>query len=466
MVYKQLVKQGIVVAYCAFFIWACGSGPTVNHRQIPHELPATFGDRVQTDERPLQWKSSFPSKNLQADIDMLLQDNFEIEAALARVEQAAALLGLEKAARYPSVDIVGGFEHSREKPYSGSIAVSDQVKIGAILDWELDIWGRLKAKEKAALLRMEAKRSLADQLFLDLQYLLVQSWIAHHSARKMEKVLLEQRNSNERLLKLTELRLSQGQGAALDVLQQRGRLLASEREVPKTVSTIYSTGNAYAVLVGRYPDYSWLEDDSLPELSPILELPSPRSLVHDRPDLRTAFLDLVAADQEVAAALAEKLPRLSVGLSFFLNGNTLASFGEANLFRFVSSMLAPVFDAGRLSMKVNFREAQVRELLAQFESRLRNAVLEVQNALLREHMLFEEINLLNKETEVAMKTVKRAEEHYFNGIDTYLTVLAAVTKFQRLQQDTIILHHKLVANRALLLTALGARWEKCSEVNR
>jgi outer membrane protein TolC len=317
----------------------------------------------------------------------------------------------------------------------------------------------LRARKTAAALSLQAEQASTDQIALDLQTLLVESWVIHHAAVLQEKILTQQRQTNIQFLALTELRLAQGQGNALDVLQQRGRLVTSQRSLPEVTSRKRRAANAYAVLLGQFPDNGVLAATQWPHLERLTVLSSPRQLLVDRPDLRAAFLALQAADQEVAAAIADRMPRLSIGLIYAESGRHLASMGNNTILRAAGGLLAPVFDAGRLKAAAAQRKAEANERLALVEQAMLTAVQEVQDALTRENALFDEQQLLDKETAIAQDTVDKAKLRYVNGEENFLAVLVALAKLQTLQLSKVSLQQELLINRGRLLKALGAKWQ-------
>jgi outer membrane protein TolC len=299
-----------------------------------------------------------------------------------------------------------------------------------------------------------------DQAALDLESLLVESWVVHHGARRLKQLLEAQQRTNRQYLELTELRLGQGQGSALDVLQQKGRLVTTAGTLPGVDEKRRRAANAYAVLMGRLPDGSDLVADGWPDIEPLSTITSPRQLLDARPDLQAAFLALGAADHEVAAAIADRLPRLSIGVTMEQSGRSLTRIGDGSIYQVAGGLLAPVFDAGRLKAKAAQRKAEALETLAILEQAMRTAVREVEDALVRETALFEELSLLQAENAIALDTVKEATRRYVNGQESFLSVLAALVKQQTLQQNEIALQQDLLINRGLLLKALGAKWSQ------
>lgn len=442
--------------------------PVQKRDHLPKSLPDQYASiEEESASVCLSWEDSFASGYLKADVQTLIQENFELEAARARVAQAAAAFGIAQSSLYPAVDATVDFDRSRveEDEVDGSTTTRNTIAFGAALNWELDIWGRLSSRKVAATLSLEEKQTLVERTALDIQTLLVESWVTHHAARKLENVLLDQRNTNAQFLNLTELRLAHGQGNALDVLQQRGRLVTAERARPAVTSRKVRAANAYAVLMGRTPANNNLTEDKWPDIDRLRSLPSPRQLLVDRPDLRAAFLALQAADYEVAAAVADRLPRLSVEILVVESGDSLSNIGNGSVQRFASGLLAPVFDAGRLKAKASQRRAEAREALAVLEQVMRTAVREVEDAVIQERALFDEQDMLQNEIAIADETVEKATMRYVNGQESFLAVLVALAKLQTLQQNEISLQQDLLINRGRLLKALGAQWSHHCETS-
>ncbi|MDY6951306.1 MAG: TolC family protein [Thermodesulfobacteriota bacterium] len=452
-----LITQALLLG-CFLAMSACTVIPVREREHIPARLPKQFAaNGLNASNDRLSWQQSFPSEGLQADVQTLLDANFELEAARARVEQAAAAYGMARSALLPSLDGKADFDRSRIKE-DGATDTQNTIAFEAALHWEVDIWGRLRARKEAAALSLEEQQALADQTTLDLQTLLVETWVTHHAARKLEQVLMKQRETNGQLLHLIECRLAYGQGNALDVLQQRGRLVTVERALPAVTSRKTRAANAYAVLMGRFPDGGNLPEDEWPTLKGLSALTTPHGLLMDRPDLKAALLALQAADHEVAAAIADRLPRLSLGLSYMESGRSLSAIGSESVFRFASGLLTPVFDGGQLKAKAAQRKAEARESLAVLEQALLVAIREVEDALTREQALFDEQTLLHSEIAIALDTVDNAKLRYINGQESFLAVLVALAKLQTLQQADIRLQQDLLINRGRLLKALGAKW--------
>ncbi len=440
---------------------ACTVIPVKQRKDIAGNMPEQFVGKKDRASGSQFWEMSFPSESLKSHVQMLAEKNFEIEAARARVAQAAAFYGIKKSELMPSFDVNVGLTRSRTKSSSNNAYRNESaMDFEAALSWEPDIWGKIRTRKEAESLKYEEKLAILDQVALNIQALLVEAWISYHSQTLREDLLKEQSETISNIMSLNEIRLSQGEGSIVDVLQQQVNLTGIERLLPGVVSEKKRAKNAYAVLLGCQSNEGCRPAGKWSDIKPLTSLSSPKELVIARPDLRAAFLSLKAADHEVAAAIGDRLPTISIGLKYLINAQKFSDIGRDSTISLVGGLLAPVFDAGRRRAKVSLKEAEVLEGVAILEQAFLKAVQEVEDSLIQENALFDEQRLLNKELELSKELVEQTRLQYLNGKDSFLDVLDVVSKLQRLRQDEIRLKQKLLINRSRLLKALGAKWSK------
>ncbi|MCP3927159.1 MAG: TolC family protein [Desulfobacterales bacterium] len=460
---KRISVSRFMIVGCILILYACKVTPVKNRDDIPLKLPHMF-ENQKISNRNLYWADSFDSDSLNKDILILLENNFELSAARARILQAAAKYGVRKSDMTPIVNLKSKFDRSRTRDYSEKTKTTENtISLEAALSWEPDIWGKIRAREKAGVYMVEEKQALRDQTVLNLQSMLVMTWISYHGDSLLEEVLKEQLETNRQILSLIELRKAQGTGNILDILQQRGNLAAIERKLPEVLSNKKRSLNAYAVLMGFFPNERKFPKGKWPFIERIEVISSPRKLVSDRPDLKAVLLSLKAADQEVYAAVADRLPTISIGIELSRSGRTISKIGRDSTYSFIGGLLLPVFNSGRLKARASLKKAQALEQLFILEQAMLVAVREVEDALILEKSLFEELKFLEREILIAKETVDRAKLLYVNGQESFLTVFVALTKLQTLQKEEINIKQKILINRVKLLKALGAKWRKKNE---
>lgn len=460
------MNKVIMIMGCLMFLSSCAVESLHHVFDVEKKFPRKYaGSILSAPESQLHWQDSFPSKKLQKDIVRLSSGNHEMEAAMARVKQAVAGHNISHSSLLPSIDAGANFSRSKISNNTGEnrYGTGNIFSFAGIMNWEPDVWGKLRTKEKASALNVREKEALADRKLMDLRNLLVRSWITFHASKRLEKLLEEQQKTNIRFLDLTRMYFEQGQGSALDIMQQQGRLIATEKALPEIFLKKQRAASTYAVLMGYFPDGEEPAYEELPSINKLPRISTPDELFRNRPDLKACFMALQAADYNLAASVAERLPRLSLGISYDKSRAGFSSVETETVLSLTGGLLAPLFDAGRLKAKMNQRKAEAEESLAILEQAVLEAVREVQDAIACEASLFERQNILGREKSNAVRTLENAKQLYINGKGLYLSVLSSLIDLQNIEIQEIELQEELLINRCNLLSALGVKWSNENE---
>jgi len=317
----------------------------------------------------------------------------------------------------------------------------------------LDVSGALADRVEAAAGSLRATIADADQLRSDLARDFLFALIDNAEATQRIALLKRQMQVSETLLRLTELRFSQGLASIVDVLQQRDDLAELRQQVPLTLLEQKTAANALRQIGAMTPDQApFLVMQTLPDVSDNFPRIQPVELLDRRGSLRASRARIEAADARFAAALADRWPTLSLSsevITRAMSGDVTTVISAA-----VDAALTLV-DSGR---KVAIAAEQRAELAAAGEQYLAEwlaAVIEVDNLIHAEARLRERIAL----SELRLKTVdtllRAATRRYERGVSDYLPVLAALRGQQQQQRDHLALQAELARSRARLHRALG-----------
>jgi NodT family efflux transporter outer membrane factor (OMF) lipoprotein len=431
----------------------------------PLALPEAYS--LYTDDAPAsaQWWQSFGNTELNELIVEALSANFDIRTAWSRLEQADAVARQAGAALAPSVDYSAGAEkswmqtkrdddptrHSDTQTYSASVAAS----------YELDLWGRLDALRQSEHAELRAAREDLEAAAVTVAAEVVTTWLDILSARRQITILQDQIKLNQSLLKLQQLRFVNGQASALDVAQQREALAAANAKLPLLQLAEQLHLNALAVLLGRSSAQTIaIAQQELPDLIPMPGSGLPADLLAARPDVRAAGLRLKAADWQVSAARADRLPAVSLSAAATFSSDAadlLFSNWVANL---AASITGPLLDAGYRSAEVDRTRAVAEEYLADYARTVAEAIREVENSLATEKRQTEYIALLAEQLDAARLALKNARIQYMNGQDNYLDYLIAWTSVQDLDRQLVAERAALIKNRVTLYRTLGGAWTR------
>jgi len=248
----------------------------------------------------------------------------------------------------------------------------------------------------------------------------------------------------------------------LDVYQQRQQLASTEAQVPGVDAQMRTTWHQIQVLQGIAPG-GWpvgLATNELAGLPRFPDIGSPVSLILRRPDLRSAMLRLQAADREVAAAVADRYPRLQLSLSYRFSAKDFAEILSNETRSLAGNLLLPLVDGGRRRSAVDRRKAVVAERLALFNERFLVAVREVEDALVNERFSLERIDRLIAKRGAARANFDEAGSRYRNGLSDYLPVITALQSLQNVERQVISAKAALLRNRVDLYGALGGTWTR------
>ncbi|MCH2162985.1 MAG: TolC family protein, partial [Phycisphaerales bacterium] len=272
-------------------------------------MPESLGTAPLMVEMPEHWWTAFEEPDLDRLVFRAFDSNLNLAQAWARLDQARAQAAIQGAYRFPEVNLDAAASRSKQVPLDDRSVYGNRFALGLGLTWELDLWQKIANRAEAAQLLAEATRDDAEQTALLLSETVVELWFTIQEQEQLLAVLNEQINSSRQQVDLIELRYGQGVGDALQVLQQRLQLAQVQAEVPTVKSILETTRNQLAIVLGHAPQFALDTTPApvLPELPAFPQLPSPRDLLEQRPDLRAAHARLAAADHEVAASVADML---------------------------------------------------------------------------------------------------------------------------------------------------------------
>ncbi|HPQ39299.1 MAG TPA: efflux transporter outer membrane subunit [bacterium] len=427
----------------------------------PRDVPQQFELYGAVAPAPERWWTEFGSGELNALMDRILTGNLTIAEAYARLVQVEAAAVKAGALRWPELSASGGYTRSRQRVDLDSemdgTTDSDRYSAGlSVTAYEIDLWGRVRSTHEAA--RLDAMVSVEDlrTAYLSVTAEAVSRWIELLVEREILHLLENQREANRQSLSLMEARFKLGQSSALDVYQQRQTVAGVEALIPGSRSRIRELQNEIAVLtgmpVGAVLD---LEQDTLPEMIPVPDPGLPADILSRRPDVRRAGLALAAADWRVSAARADRLPALRLTASMSYGAEDLDRVFTNWIASLAAGLTGPVFDAGRRRAEVDRTRAVAEEKLAVYRATVLDAVLEVQNALIRRRAEAETVEAQMRQLEAARATYRESLDRYRKGTIEYLPVLTALTQSQSLERTLLRSRFSLFIEQINMYRALG-----------
>jgi NodT family efflux transporter outer membrane factor (OMF) lipoprotein len=434
--------------------------------EVPPAERLSAGADPETVAEP--WWRTFGDADLDVAVDAALEANLDLRQAWSRLRQAAAESVIAGAPGRPTLDATGSASASRlgdrdpDFPPDGSPGNrwDERYALGLGLSWEVDLWGRLAAREDAALLRAMASRADVSDTALLIAASVVEAWFDVQEQGALLNLLEEQLESSRTLLGLTELRFSLGEGSSVAVLQQRTQVAATESQLPVARARLAAASHRLAVLLGRTPGDlgPFVPGPTLPALPLLPPIVSPGEVLQRRPDVRAALARLDASDQDVAEAVADRLPRLSLSLSYDWTSAALGAAFQRDIATAAAGVVAPLVDGGRRRAEVERRQAIVQRQLDALGVVVLEALREVEDALAQERHQRELLRRRDRQLALSRETLDETRRRYANGLGNYIDVIVAQQALQQLERQVLGERAALVTNRARLHRALGGLW--------
>jgi NodT family efflux transporter outer membrane factor (OMF) lipoprotein len=388
----------------------------------------------------------------------------DLAAAVARIVAARALVRGAGAARLPSIDASAGVTGSR-----GSQAVQPQnpffdrnqstFQTGIDASWDLDLFGRLRANQRAAAARLNAATADAAGVRLALDTDIATALIDHRDAAAREAIVERDIADARDLLRLTSIRARAGIVPGFDAVRADALLKDAEARRPPLVAARAEAVGRLVALTGK----PTLEVQSMmpaAEARPATGTPPaavPSILLSQRPDVRAAAMRLVAADQDVAAAAAARFPRLSItgalGLLALAAGDLFD--GDALTASLGAGIAGPLLDFGRTGAEIDRTEAVSREAFALYRGAVFRALGEAETGLAALDAAKTRSAALAAQERVDADALSLARERYRLGLSDFLTVVDSQRTLNATRQSAQAARSDIARRAAQLYRALG-----------
>ena len=427
------------------------------------------------------WRRFFADSNLVRLVGAALQSNPDLLVAVQRVEVARATLQEARGALLPSVDAVASAGVERYGEYtlngignydtnlSGNIEGRQRIPnptpdyfLGLRSSWEIDLWGKLRSRRRAAVARLlateQGRRAVQTALVAEVARLYYELL----TLDSQRGVLGKNRELQERALEIIKLQKLGGRATELAVQQFTAQLLRTrsrEVEVDQRITTRENTLNR---LLGRYPQPirrgAPIRQQAVP---PAISVGLPSTLLLRRPDVREAELELQATRADVAAARAAFLPALTltpyVGLNSF-RATTLFSPTSLAL-GLLGGVAAPIFNRNALRANYTRATANQRAAYLNYQKAIQVSFEEVATGLTGFANYQRVYDLQEQEVAALTRAVSIADKLYTANYANYLEVITAQRGALEAELNLTTTRREQFMQLIDLYRATGGGWE-------
>ncbi|HVT51797.1 MAG TPA: efflux transporter outer membrane subunit [Dongiaceae bacterium] len=446
---------------------ACSVGP--DYKQPPAVVPAAYkeanGWQVAQPNDGIDrgaWWSIYDDPmldQLERQVDI---SNQTLKAAEAAYRQAVAVVAEGRSGYLPTLSINGSADLAKSAGAISSPTTKShgEYSAAASLDWDLDIWGRIrrtvesnKASAQAsaadlAVARLSAQATLATDYF-ELR-------IADESARLLESTVADY----QRALQIVQNQYAVGVAAQSDVAAAQTQLQQAQAQGIDIGVERATLEHAIALLIGKAPADLTVTPAALGGAVPVVPTGLPSNLLQRRPDIAEAERTMAAANAQIGVAEAAFYPDIT--LSALVNyGSTAVGqlFTAANqAWSMGGAVSETVFEGGLRTAEVSAARATYDQAVANYRQTVLTGFQQVEDELSTLRILEQEAAVSDAAVRTSHQATQLALNEYEAGLTAYTTVITAQTAELSNQRTALSIRQQRLVASVALIEALGGGW--------
>lgn len=404
------------------------------------------------------WWKTFGSEELNALMAEALAKNNDLNASIARIEQARGLARVAGAPLLPSVDGDASGGWRRTNPGQGRTVSDSTGTAGLAVGYELDIFGGNRAELASARFDVDAAAYNSEALALIVMGDVAKGYFNVLNLEERLKIADENLESSGELLRIVQARFDAGATTLLDVSQQKSDLASAEASRTRIEQQLKIARSALAVLIGKAPANLTIAAKELRSL-PVPEIApgQPSSLLERRPDIRAAEAGLQAANADIGAARAAFFPRFNIGLDLGIAATPLGDPATTTA-SLLGGLVAPIFKGGLLSGNLTYTEARKTELVENYRKTVLTSFKNVEDALASVKATQKRETALETALTESRKAYDLAKQQYDVGSIDFQILLDNRQAMLLAEDNYIFTKNERLAAAVDLYKSLGGGW--------
>lgn len=466
------ITKLIVLASAGFLFFSNeAEAQSDNSKYLRDSMPQTWQMTQQcyqtlpTDD---SWWKTFNDPVLDSLISRAVANNYNVAAAIKRIDMAGKAIKEVQAAYFPTLSAAVGWNLDRQSGATVKPPVhtsqTSSFSLGATMNWEIDVFGRVKANANSKKAAYNVARADYDAVMVSLCANVATAYLQLRTCQEQLSVATAHIESQERVMKITEARYEADLGDMLDVTQARIVLYGTQSTLPALNAQIRTLMNAISLLLGEYPDslVTSLETISpMPDYRQVVAVGLPTDLLRRRPDIVEAEFQLAEYAANIGVAKKDFLPALSLTGSIGTSAHNVDGlFGKHSLTYSVAPQLSwTIFDGLARNYRTSEAKLQFEAAIDDYNLTVLNAVKEVDNALLEYNATLEAIELQKKVVNESKKSLDLSVDLYKSGLTAFSNVVDGQMNWLESQNSLVELEGKALSTLVTLYQALGGGWQ-------
>lgn len=478
MMRNNKILNWVGVAFMALAYSGCNAPSLVQRTPNKAAVPVSYNNSQDTtNSARLRWKEYFTDPNLAALIDTALNNNQELNITRQEIEISKneirarrgeympfvglrAGAGIEKAGRYTQV---GSSEATTEiKPGRETPEPLPDFVLGAYARWEVDIWHKLRNARKAAVNRylssIEGKNFMVTNLISEI----ANSYYELLALDTQLAIVSQNIQIQNNALQIVKMQKEATRVTELAVRRFEAQVLNTQNRQYAIRQRIVETENRINFLLGRYPQPVVRNSQNFDTMIPqMISAGIPSQLLANRPDVRQAEQNLLAANLDVQVARANFYPSLglnaAVGLQAF-NPIYLGNVPKSLMSTLVADFAGPLINKNAIQATYYSANARQVQAIYDYERTVLNAYIEVVNQLSNISNLEQSYNTKTREVQALNESTNIANRLFTSARADYMEVL--LTQREALESKFDLIETKMQQMNATvnIYRALGGGW--------
>ena len=467
-----MVSRLAITVLATALLSACAVGPDFVKPDVATSALFARAPEVSAALEPVSadapfWEA-FADPTLSALVTDALRANHDLRIALARRDQADALLRGARFDRLPAITADSQTTESRSSadqlpgvPREERTARSYAAGIAA--SWELDLFGRIRRSVEAGTANADASAADLRATQVAVTADVAAAYIELRGLQERLRVARANRDNQLRTLDLVQARLDAGSASDFDVTRARAQHETTAARIPALEAAEAVAMHRIAVLTGRTPEalIATLSTPApLPALPARIEPGTPADVLRNRPDVAAAEARLHAATARIGVATAELFPRITLGGLLGSQASAAgALFERDSETRLVAIGIDWSFlDVGRVRARIAEADASGDAVLAQYQLSVLRALQDTEDALVRLDRVREEDAYLQRAAADSTRAADLARLRYQAGA-TGLFEMLDVERGQLQAEDAFAdVRARSALNAIALYKALAGGW--------
>ncbi|HVS26565.1 MAG TPA: TolC family protein [Burkholderiales bacterium] len=449
-------------------VWLGGCSITPVRDKVSVNVPAHWSNALKaenaaTTQDLARWWKDFNDPLLDDLVTRALAANHDLKIAAARVREARAFETVAESVLYPTIDATASAGRNKSFERLPKPPIGTTWTVGLEAGWEIDLFGGNRFDAKAASAQARALEEARHAVQVGLLAQVATNYLELRGAQKQTAILKENIAVQREQLRLLEARYRAGLATELDIARQQELLHTSEGALPLLANVTATLIHRLGVLLGEPPaNLEALLGPPAPLPSALPKIPGllPSDLFAQRPDIRRAQAEVVAAAAKLGSAKTDLFPKFFLSASGGRSALDLSPLPLAtgNVFALGLGLVEPLFNAGRIRANIEAVDARLSQVAASYEKTYLTALEDVEDAFVAHTTARGRRDELTQAAEAAARAEHLAQEFYKRGVTDFLAVLDSERRKLTAEDDRVKAETAVSVSMVSLYRAFGGGW--------